>query len=96
MDLTDCSTAQVYAEELVPSLLQCMWHLTASSSTVLLAYYRRGAAAHELFWHLLPRHFEFSKIPEESYGAKPHPADVGLFALRHKAADEAAPPELDA
>ena len=79
---------QVYAEELVPSLVECMWHLTCSHSTILLAYYRRGTAAHELFWQVLPRYFSASKIREELYGAKPHPDNAGLFNLQRLAASE--------
>ena len=82
---------QVYAEELVPSLLECMWHLTASHSMILLAYYQRGAAAHQKFWQFLPHFFAYSKILEESYGANPHPRDVGLFTLTRKSITQTLP-----
>ena len=72
---------QVYVAELVGSLLECMWRLTGPASTILLAYYRRDAAAHDAFWQLMPAYFTTSKVPEASYGASQHPAGAGLFLL---------------
>lgn len=76
--------AQVYVAELVPALLECMWHLSGADSTILLAYYNRSASAHRAFWELFPSYFRCppAKVPEDSYGARLHPDDVGLFRLQ--------------
>ena len=76
--------AQVYVAELVPALLECMWHLSGAGSTILLAYYNRSASAHKAFWELFPSYFSWppAKVPEESYGARRLPDDVGLFRLQ--------------
>lgn len=77
-----CWVLQVYIEELMEPLVQCMHKLCSQKSTVLLAYYERSKAAGAVFWKLLPNFFTFQKVPEASFGAGAHPDHVGLFLLR--------------
>ena len=75
----------MYAEELVDSLLECMWCLSGPDTHILLAYYERGAAAHRRFWRAVPTYFLAArKVPEDSYGASKHPAGAGLFVLHRR------------
>ena len=75
---------QVYISELMEALLECMSSLSTPSTLVLFAYYERSASAGKIFWELLPKYFSHQKIPEDSYGANPHPSNLGLFKLTKK------------
>lgn len=72
---------QVYIAELMEDLLKCMHGLASEQTLILFAYYERSATAGKVFWDLLPDFFSLRKIPEQSYGAKPHPENLGLFQL---------------
>lgn len=74
---------QVYIAELMEDLLQCMHDLSSQQTLVLFAYYERSAVAGKAFWDLLPEYFCCQKIPESTYGARPHPDNLGIFELRH-------------
>lgn len=63
-------------------LLRCMHALASQQTVVLFAYYERSASAGAAFWDLLPQFFTHQKIPEQDYGARPHPSHLGLFQLR--------------
>ena len=72
---------QVYIAELMEPLLRCMHDLSAVHTLTLFAYYERSATAGKVFWDLLPTYFAHRKIPEQSYGARPHADNLGLFEL---------------
>ena len=75
---------QVYVPEAMQSLLDCIHAVSSPSSTILLAYYKRFAEAGEQFWKLLPEYFDFEKIPERTFGAKPQPETLGIFSLKRR------------
>ena len=79
-----CVYLQVYLPEAMQSLLECIHAVSGPSSTILLAYYKRFAPADEQFWKLIPRYFEFEKIPEATFGAKAQPDNLGIFRLTWK------------
>lgn len=74
-------TFQVYVPEAMQPLLECIRRVSTPASTILLAKYKRFAPASEQFWKLLPDYFDFTKVPEADFGAKPQEDCIGVFKL---------------